>query len=296
MFDGRRSLCIPKSLTPRVVGFSSLIKATKMTVSTLGTYLQISNNLTKWEKLTAADPTVKLQTAYYQANIGNVKTPSDLTKNYRLFSYVMTAYGLGDMTSYGKGLIDKVLEQGTGSQKDLAYTLNNPQILALAQTFNFASDGSSTTSSTAVQSGVANNYIEQTLESNQGKSDPGVQLALNFQQNAPKITNAYDILADKNLLTVVQTALGISPYTSEENIDTQANMISQKLNASDFQDPKKLQNFIEKFCALYDENNPDATTSQNSTVPDALLSDGSSSSDGFSFSLLSSLQGVKIGV
>jgi hypothetical protein len=268
-----------------------------MAVSTLSNYLQISNNLTKWENMTASDPAVKQATAYYQANIGNVKTPSDLVNNYRLFSYVMTAYGLGDMTSYGKGLIQKVLQQGTSSQQDLAYTLNNPKILALAQAFNFAADGASTTSSMAVQSGVVNSYIEQTLDSNQGQSDPGAELALYFQQHASNLTNAYDVLADKNLLTVVQTALGISPYTSEENIDTQANMISGKLNFSDFQDPAKLQNFIERFCVLYDENNPGAATSQSSTAPDALLStDSSSEGGGLSYDLLSSLQGVKIGI
>ena len=262
-----------------------------MTLSTLGSYLQISNNLTKWQNLMASQPEVKLQTAYYKANIGNVKTPSDLVNNFRLFSYVMTASGLGDMTSYGKGLIQKVLAQGAGSRSDLAYTLNNPQILALAQTFNFAADGASTTSSTAIQSGVVNNYIEQTLESNQGKSDPGVELALHFQQNAPNIANAYDILANKNLLAVVQTTLGISPLTSEEDIDTQANMISSKLKVSDFQDPKKLQNFIERFCALYDINNAGSSTSQNSNVPNAVLSP-SSGSIGFSTSLLSSIQGI----
>ena len=259
-----------------------------MAVSTLSNYLQISNNLTKWENMTASDPAVKQATAYYQANIGNVKTPSDLVNNYRLFSYVMT--------SYGKGLIQQVLQQGTSSQSDLAHTLNNPQVLAMAQTFNFSADGASTTSSTAVQSGVVNSYIEQTLDSNQGQSNPGVELALYFQQHASNITNAYDVLADKNLLTVVQTALGISPYTSEEDIDTQANMISSKPNFSDLQDPAKLQNFIERFCVLYDENNPNATSSQSSDVPNALLTDDSSSGGGISYNLLSSLQGVKIGV
>ncbi len=259
--------------------------------STLATYLQISNNMTKWQTLTAAEPAVQAQTAYYQANIGNAKTPSDLTSNYRLFSYVMNAYGLSDMTSYGAGLIQKVLEQGTGSQSDLAYTLNNPQILALAQTFNFAQNGASTTSSTAVKTGVVNNYVEQTLESDQAQSDPGVQLALYFQQNAPNITSVYNILADKNLLTVVQTALGISPYTSMEAIDTQAQMLTNDLKLSDFQDPKKLQSFIEKFTVLYDANNP-STTSQN--VPDALLNT-SSSTTGITGSLLSSMQGVSYG-
>ena len=263
--------------------------------STLATYLQISNNLSKWENLTASQPDVKQQTAYYEANIGNVKTPSDLVNNYRLFSYVMTAYGLGDMISYGKGLIQKVLEQGTGSQSGLAYTLNNPQILALAETFDFSINAALTPSSTAVKTGVVNNYIEQTLETNQGQSDPGVELALYFQQNAPNIKNAYDILAKKNLLTVVQTALGISPLTSEENIDTQASMISSKLNVADFQDPKKLQTFIERFCALYDLNNSSGTSSaQSSLVPNALINT-STSTVGFSSSLLSSLQGLQLG-
>lgn len=263
-----------------------------MTTSTLSTYLQISNNMTKWDNITAAQPAVQQATAYYQANIGNVKTPADLVNNYRLFSYVLTAYGLGDMT-YAKGEIQKVLEQGTSSQSDLANQLNNPGILALAKTFDFADNGASTTSSTAVTTGVVSNYIENTLETNQAQSDPGVQLALYFQQNAPQITNVYQILADKNLLTVVQTALGISPYASAEDIDTQAAQLSNKLNLSDFQDPKKLQTFIERFAVLYDLNNPSSAT-QNANVPDALLSTSTGSS-GIGVSLLSSMQGVNLG-
>ncbi len=266
-----------------------------MAISTLSTYLQVSNNLTKWQTVTASEPEVQQATDYYEANIGNAKTPSDLINNYRLFSYVMTAYGLGDMISYGKGLIEKVLDQGTGSQSDLAYTLNNSNILALAKTFDFADDGTSTTASQAVQSTVVQNYVEQTLESNQGQLDPGVQLALYFQRNAPNITNAYDILANSNLLKVVQTALGISPYTSAEDIDTQAAMLTSRLNFSDFQIRPSCSNSSREFCVLYDENNPGATTSLNSATPNALLT-SSSDSSGFSYSLLSSMQGVSFGV
>lgn len=260
--------------------------------STLSSYLQITNNLPKYQTLTASEPMVKAQTAYYQANIGSVKTPSDLVNNYRLFSYVMNAFGLGDMM-YAKALVQKTLEQGTGSTKDLAYTLNNPSLLALAKTFDFAANGASTTSSTAVKTGVVNSYIEHSMETEQGQSNPGIQLALYFKQNAPNITSAYNILADKNLLTVVQTALGISQYTSYEDIDTQAKLISNNLNVKDFQDPKKLQAFIEKFSVLYDANNPNAATQTD--VPNVLLTNASSGVSGFSQSLLSSMQGLKLG-
>lgn len=166
-------------------------------MSTLGTYLDISNNIARYQKLTASEPMVAAQTKYYEANIGSVKTPQDLVNNYRLFSYVLNAYGLGDQV-YAKAMFQKILEQGTGSSQDLAYTLNDPRILALAKTFNFAANGTSTTSSTAVQSGVVSQYVEQTLESDQGQSQPGVQLALYFQQHASSISSVYSILADKN--------------------------------------------------------------------------------------------------
>ena len=261
--------------------------------STLATYLQISNNLSKWQTLTASQPDVKQQTAYYKANIGSVKTPADLVNNYKLFSYALNAFGLGDQV-YAKALFQKVLQQGTDSTKDLAYTLNDPRILALAKTFNFAANGASTTSSTAVQTDVVSKYVEQTLETNQGQSDEGVQLALYFQRTAPNITSVYNILADTKLLTVVQTALGISSLTSAENIDTQATLISNKLKVADFKDPKKLQTFIERFSVLYDANNSSATSSTSSSVPNAMLSTYSSTV-GLSVNLLSSMQGIKLG-
>ena len=59
--------------------------------------------------MTAAEPAVKTATAYYEANIGSVKSIGDLVGNYRLLSYALNAYGLGDQIN-AKGLVTKVLE------------------------------------------------------------------------------------------------------------------------------------------------------------------------------------------
>jgi hypothetical protein len=265
--------------------------------STLGTYLHIMDNMSRYQSMTAAEPLVKAQTEYYQKNIGSVKTPSDLVNNFRLFSYVMTAYGLGDMIPYGKGVIQKVLEQGIDSTKDLAYTLNNPQILSLAATFNFPANGESTTTSKDVQTGVVNNYIEQQLEADQGQTSSSVQQALYFQANAHKITSAYSFLADKTMLGIAQTALGISPYMSYANIDTQAKIIESNLtNAGfaikDFQDPAKVRKFVEKFAVMSDVTNG-GSSSSTALVPNAML--GGNSSIGLSTSLLASMQRIKAG-
>ena len=77
-------------------------------------YTMLTKNYSKTLAGAAADPTVQRQTAYFQANISKVKTVDDLLNNSKLYNYVMTAFGLQDMT-YAKGLIRKVLEGGVSS-------------------------------------------------------------------------------------------------------------------------------------------------------------------------------------
>ena len=235
--------------------------------TTLSGYLTVANNLSQWQTITAKTPAVQTATQYFENNIGGATSAQQLVNNPRLFDYAMTAFGLSDMT-YAKGLMEKVLQQGVTSSTALANTLDNTNIYAFAKAFDFVDNGSATTSSSSLVDQVVNKYIENSLETSQGQQDPGVQLALYFQANAPGVTSVYQILADKNLLSVVQTALGISPMTGLEPIDTQAQMLTSKLNLSDFQNPTKLQNFIERFCAEYDANNntPGATTSSSSTT------------------------------
>lgn len=264
-------------------------------MSTISSYLQIANNLSKWQAITAKQPAAETQTKYFEANIGKVTNINDLLNNTQLFNYAMTAFGLGDMT-YAKGMMKEVLQQGVTSSTALANTLDNPNILAFAKAFDFADNGASTTSSSTLQTTVVNNYVQNTMETNQGQQDPGVQLALYFQQHAPSVTSVYGILADKNLLTVVQTALGISPMTSAEPIDTQAAQLKVQLNLANFQNPTKLNNFIEQFCAMYDSNNSSSggSSSTSASSTNALLLGALAGTDGvqgIDETLLQSLQG-----
>jgi len=43
----------------------------------------VDRNLAQTQATTAADPTVKRETSYFLANIGNVKTSSDFVNNYQ---------------------------------------------------------------------------------------------------------------------------------------------------------------------------------------------------------------------
>ncbi len=222
-------------------------------------YTMIARDYSKSLANAAANPSVKRETAYFQANIGNVKTVDDLLNNSKLYNYVMTAFGLSDM-AYAKGLIRQVLAGGVSTSKSLANTLSDPRYRALATAFNFAADGAVTTSSTSLQQTTISNFDEQTLETNVGKTSPGAQMALYFQHMAPSIASAYSILGDQTLLKVVETAYGLSPSMSQQNIDQQAKTISSLVNISDLQKPAYLQKLLERFTANYDAQNPTTAT------------------------------------
>ena len=219
--------------------------------TTTAAYLAVTQNLTRYQAMTAAEPAVKTATAYYQANIGNVTSVADLVGNYRLLSYALDAYGLGDQIN-AKALITQVLEGGVSNPKSLANTLSDSRWKAFAAAFDFAGNGAPSVSSASAVKTTTADYVEQQLESDQGAQDVGVQLALYFHRVAPTVSNEYGILADPNLLEVAQTIFGLSPATSATNIDAQAKALSQLMPISDLQDPKKLQQLTERFTAMYD--------------------------------------------
>jgi hypothetical protein len=216
--------------------------------STTTAFLAVSQNLPRYQAMTAAEPAVKTATAYYEANIGSVKSIGDLVGNYRLLSYALNAYGLGDQIN-AKGLITKVLEGGVSNPKSLANTLPNAQWKAFAAAFNFVDSGATPPSSTSTVATTTGDYVEQQLESDQGNQDVGVQLALYFQRVAPTITNEYGILVDPNLLQVAATIMGL-PATAAADLQPQT--LSELMPISDLKDPAKLNQLTERFTAMYD--------------------------------------------
>ena len=216
--------------------------------STTTAFLAVSQNLSRYQAMTAAEPAVKTATAYYEANIGSVKSIGDLVGNYRLLSYALNAYGLGDQIN-SKGLITKVLEGGVSNPKSLANTLPNSQWKAFAAAFNFVDSGATPPSSASAVATTTGDYVEQQLESDQGNQDVGVQLALYFQRVAPTVTSEYGILADPNLLEVAGTIVGLAPTAAS---DLQPQTLSELMPLSDLQAPAKLTQLTERFTAMYD--------------------------------------------
>jgi hypothetical protein len=247
-------------------------------MTTIGSYLAVANDLGRWRAVAAKAPDVAAETAYFQAKISQATSIDALLKDRRLFNYAMKAFGLGDKT-YALGLMRKALEQGVDNPGALANTLRNPAILAFATAFDYTGKGGAAVTASLAET-VTGKYVEQAMQTAQGRQNPGVELALYFRERAPQLTSIYGVLADNKLLEVVQTALDISPTTSAQPVDTQARLLGAKVAIADFKDEKKLSAFIARFSAMYDMQNagatPAAVTNANAVLYGASLigSDG----------------------
>ncbi len=249
---------------------------------------QTSANLTATIKLymtqagtsTAALDQAETDSNDYMTAIGKITNVDDLLKDPKLVKFITSAYGLTDANLETSDL-RQILTSDPLDPKSYINKPENAKYRPLALAFNFGTDGKTLN----VPAGQAQDrsqmvttmdgYVEQTMESQAGDQSDGVRLALYFQKKASGITSAYQILADKALLQFTQTALGLSSMMSNADIDTQAKMITNKLNLTDLQDPVKLNKLIARYAALYD-----ATNSTASQSPILQLLQGSSNSKG----------------
>jgi hypothetical protein len=259
-------------------------------LTTSVSYKLINADLAKSLKNTASEPQVARESAYYLAHIGDVTSIDDFLKNDRLYRFAMKAFGLSDMI-YAKAFMKKVLTEGVDKKTSFANKLVDPRFREFAKVFNFATYGATATSTQDTQQGTVDRYVRQTLEEDAGQQNEGVQLALYFARKAPNLTSTYGILADKALITVVQTALGISSLTSAQDVDTQAKMLAKRIDVADFKDPKKLQKFINRFTSMWDISN----ASSNAASSPAAILIAQPVEAGISATLLSSLQNLKRG-
>ena len=223
-------------------------------------YQNVSRDLSRTLDGVSRSPIVARETAYYLSHIGNIKSVDNLISNRRILQYALNAFGLSDV-AYAGALVRRVLEGGIDKPDALANRLVDQRYRDFVSTFNFVRYGAATTAFDKAQKGTVERYQREVLEERTGALNEGARLALYFQRKAANVTSPLGLLADKALLIVTQTALGLSPSTSNLSIEAQQKIIAGKLDVADFKDKAKLEHFLNTFIARWDLNNPVADSS-----------------------------------
>ncbi len=241
-------------------------------------------------ELTKATSDAKDAGTYFATNIVNVTSVTDLLADSKLTNFILTANGI-DPKSVDTATLKKAFASDPSDSKSFINTTDGAKFKSIVEAFNFDTDGNLTDTKlgTAQNQGAlsATNdlYLHQTLEDQEGDTNPGVRLALYFQRKAPDINSIYDIMGDSALYEVITTTYSLPSSISNMDVDTQAKMLGNFVNVSDLQDPDKVNKLLQRFSAMYDmENN---TTS--STSPALSILTASSSSVGISADTLLSI-------
>lgn len=111
--------------------------------TTMISYQAVTRNITQSLARTAAKPDVAASAAYFEKNIGKVKTLDDFMKDDRLYRYAVDAFGLGEM-AYAKAFMRKVFEGGVSSSNSFANKLSDKRYRELAATFDFTAEQTET--------------------------------------------------------------------------------------------------------------------------------------------------------
>lgn len=259
-------------------------------LTTSDSYRLISQNLTRSLTTVAREPQVARESKHYLEKIGEIKSVDDFMKNDRVYRFAMKAFGLEDM-AYAKAFVRKVLTEGVDDPKAFANTLSDVRFKELASVFDFAAKGEAATESEETRQATVDRYVRQSLEQRSGEDNEGVRLALYFARKAPALSSAMGLLADRALLQVAQTALGIAPETAFMDVDRLADMYAKRVNVEDFKDPKKLDAFVTRFTTMWELNN--RTTPQSSLSLAPFVS--SAPTIGISSDVLASLNTLKLG-
>ncbi len=109
-------------------------------------------------------------------------------------------------------------------------------------------------------SGVVSMYTQAQFQTVVGNSSNTLREALYAKQQLPGITSWYSVMADLPLAAVVQKAFGLPDSFGQLNVDQQNAILQAKMPVTDLQNPTKLNNLLNQFVAVSDEQSSDAVS------------------------------------
>lgn len=206
-------------------------------------------------------PQLQREIAYFEQNIGKVKTADDLVSDRRLLKVALGAFGL-DSEIDKKAFVRKILEGGTEDSAALANRLTAAGVKEFAQTFGFGNSGGSQIGKTGFTAKIVEAYKTRQFEAAVGDSNNDVRLAMNFKREMKTLSAGTEggswfvVLASKPLRAVVEKAFNLPSEFGRLDVDRQRSIVvektrqmfgTEKLTA--FADEANVEKMISRFLA-----------------------------------------------
>ncbi|MBB3392405.1 hypothetical protein FHT82_005192 [Rhizobium sp. BK275] len=197
---------------------------------------------------------------YFGKTIPTVTSLDNFLADKRLTDLVLKANGL-DPKKYDKDTLKKIFTSDPDDKKSYLNTTADARFKEIVASFNFDKDGNLTRAKMGTiqdkqaEASTQQQYVQMTLETQEGEKNDGVRLALYFKRKAGDVTSLYQILGDKALYQVVQTTYSLPAQISSMDVAKQVDLLGRFVKLEDLQDPKKIDKLVKRFTAMYDIKN-----------------------------------------
>lgn len=215
--------------------------------------------VSRQEEVHGRSPEIARDVAYFEENIGDIKTLDDFMGDRRILKVALNAFGLGDEINKG-AFVRKILEEGVEDDSSFANRLANSDYIALAENFNFT-DGDLTLSDSIV-SNISDQFKRQDFELQIGEVDESMRLALNFErkisdfvgQGSSEAGGWLSLMGSLPMREVIESAFNFPSSFVNLDIDRQQELFSDRMNArygdktiESFSDPEIVDDLIQNF-------------------------------------------------
>ncbi len=208
-------------------------------------------------------PAIQRDTEYFSAKIGSVTSARELVSDRRLLSVALGAFGLeGDISN--KAFIEKVLSDGTMSNKALANRLSDSRYFDLSKAFGFGDFSTPNTVKSDFADKIVSAYRERRFEAALGRQTPNLRIASSFERELTSVLSRqntadgswFSVMGTPPVRRVFEQALGLPQSLGRLDLDTQLRTFRAKTErvfgngeVAQFSDPDKRERLIRLFLA-----------------------------------------------
>ncbi len=174
-------------------------------------------------------------TDYFSANIGDVKTATDLVNDRQLLSVALGAFGLDDDIN-NTFFIRKILEDGTIEDDALANRLADSRYAEFSRAFGFGDLPIAKTGIGGFAEDIVQRFEEQQFAQAVGNQNNDLRLAMNVGEGITDIignnsTNTgrwFSVMGNPPLRQVFETALGLPSSIVSVDLDQQRAIFEER--------------------------------------------------------------------
>lgn len=204
----------------------------------------------------------------FRERIGQINSPEALIADFEVYSFVMRAFDLEDQI-FGRGLMRKVLEADPVEPSSLLNRLTDPRFRELHLSLGFTTEAGPQTpdfTGAAFQDAIVDRFYNRQFINENDAQNSTVGTVLEFRERADGISTWFDVLSNNKMTQFFQVALGLPSQLSALDLDKQAEMLADRYDLADLQDPQERERLITRYTAISDVVNPQGFSSNNVAV------------------------------